>query len=192
MFIQLCKELLKLRYPKDTNNGMKEKYAYQIYLDVANPSHNYTYEEREKHWLNTRRTPSLELLKNLKEEQENDKISDPKMPLLYSNNKERNFNQTIHDSLQTKTKSYQEYCQKMQNKTNRQNTLCKQCLLKCKNKLLQTVDEQSREMCASCYTIKKEKAKEEALKDYFFNELLTTEQEILNELLYNYPLQFKQ
>ncbi|CAG8668722.1 17007_t:CDS:2, partial [Cetraspora pellucida] len=34
----------------------------------------------------------LELLKNLKEEQEDDEISDPKIPLLYSNNKERDFN----------------------------------------------------------------------------------------------------
>jgi len=27
----------------------EEKYAYQIYLDVANPSHNYIYEGREEH-----------------------------------------------------------------------------------------------------------------------------------------------
>ncbi|CAG8719474.1 3905_t:CDS:2, partial [Cetraspora pellucida] len=232
----------------------EEKYAYQIYLDVANPSHNYTYEGREGHWLNSRRSAGnyitvnrsmtkriydyiaqglqdLELLENLKEEQEDDEISDPEMPLLYSNNEERDFNQAIHDSLQTKTKSYQEYCREMQDKTNGQNTLCKQCLLvinlndestyinvanqmeqtidpyhidcynevfnptqycqECKDKPLQTEDEQSRGMCASCYTIKKGKAKEEAPKDYFFNEPLTTEQEILNEVLYNYPLRFE-
>jgi hypothetical protein len=173
----------------------------------------------------------LELLENLKEEQEDDEISDPEMPLLYSNNEERDFIQAIHDSLQTKTKTYQEYCQEMQDKTNGQNTLCKQCLLvinlndestyinvanqmeqtidpyhidcynevfnptqycqECKDKPLQTEDEQSRGMCASCYTIKKGKAKEEAPKDYFFNEPLTTEQEILNEVLYNYPLRFE-
>jgi len=77
----------------------------------------------------TQRLQDLEFLENLKEKQEDDKISDPEMPLLYSNNEERDFNQAIHDSLQTKTKSYQEYCQEMQDKTNGQNTLCKQCLL---------------------------------------------------------------
>ncbi|CAG8668717.1 17006_t:CDS:1 [Cetraspora pellucida] len=119
----------------------------------------------------------------------------------------------------------------MQDKTNRQNTLCKQCLLvinlndestfinvanqmeqtidsyhidcynevfnstqycqECENKLLQTEEEQSRGMCASCYITKKAKLKEEASKDYFFSELLTTEQEILNKVLYNYPLRFE-
>ncbi|CAG8649184.1 2720_t:CDS:1, partial [Cetraspora pellucida] len=58
----------------------------------------------------------------------------------------------------------------------------------CKDKPLQTEDEQSRGICASCYITKKGKAKEEAPKDYFFSEPLTTEQEILNEVLYNYPL----
>ncbi|CAG8443847.1 1328_t:CDS:2 [Cetraspora pellucida] len=69
----------------------------------------------------------LELLENLKEKKKNNEISDSEMPLLYNDfpnyNQERDFNQAINDSLQTKTKSYQEYCQEMQDKTNGQNTL---------------------------------------------------------------------
>ncbi|CAG8560401.1 16614_t:CDS:1 [Cetraspora pellucida] len=68
----------------------EEKYAYQIYLDIANPCHNYTYKRRKEHWLNTkqlaekyttvnrstikriydyiaRREPNLQQLKLLKE-----------------------------------------------------------------------------------------------------------------------------
>ncbi|CAG8599283.1 10845_t:CDS:2, partial [Cetraspora pellucida] len=199
------------------NKKIKLKY-------VANPNYDYTYEEREEHWLNSRRLAGnyitvnrsitkriydyitqglhdLELLENLKEKQENNEISDPEMPLLYNDfldyNQKKDFNQAINDSFQTKTKLYQEYCQEMQDKTNRQNTLCKQCLLvinlsdestyiNVANQIEQTIDPYH----INCYN-EKEKAKEEAPKNYFFNELLTTEQEILNKVLYNYPLRFE-
>ncbi|CAG8712476.1 12392_t:CDS:2, partial [Cetraspora pellucida] len=111
-----------------------------------NSSYNYTYERKEEHWFDTRRLAEnyisvnksmpkriydyiakvitdLRKLKFLKEKQENDKISDPKIPLLYRDNEKRDFNLTIHNSLQTKTKTYQEYCQEMQDKTNRQKIL---------------------------------------------------------------------
>ncbi|CAG8545942.1 515_t:CDS:1 [Cetraspora pellucida] len=104
----------------------KEKYAYQIYLDIVDPCHNYTYEGREGHWLNTRQSagnyitvnrsmvkriynyiakgePNLQQLELLKEKREGDEFSYPETPILYNEEndvkEEIAHNQAVTESL---------------------------------------------------------------------------------------------
>ncbi|CAG8833581.1 21147_t:CDS:2, partial [Cetraspora pellucida] len=85
----------------------EEKYAYQIYLDIVDLCHNYTYKGREGHWLNTRWSaenyitinrsmikriyeyiaegePNLQRLELLKVEKRGDEFSYPETPILYN------------------------------------------------------------------------------------------------------------
>ncbi|CAG8485410.1 23560_t:CDS:10 [Cetraspora pellucida] len=199
----------------------KEKYAYQIYLDIVNSCHNYTYEGRERHWLNTRWSAgnyitvnrlmikriydyiakgetNLQQLELLKEEKGEDEFSYPETPILY--NEENNdvveeiaYNQAVTESLNNldkentkKPETYDEWCKE----TSKVGcTLCKECLLPINIKEKNRSEEDlARGICRECYTKEKGKAKEAPPKDYFFNKLITTEQEIINEILYTYLL----
>ncbi|CAG8485271.1 23553_t:CDS:2 [Cetraspora pellucida] len=135
----------------------EEKYAYQIYLDIVDPCHNYTYEGRKEHWLNTKQLAGNYIT-----------INRSITPILY--NKENNdveeeiaYNQAVTENLNNLDKgntkrpeTYDKWCKE----TSKVGcTFCKECLLSINIKEQRSEEDLAKGICRECYTKEKGKAK---------------------------------